>query len=100
MHRDTRTADLSEDLTEALAGKCALDDSLDHDYAALTPAVLGQLSREHGVDAATALWYERVRSAEPHRAFIEGVEAVDAGAALPPTPARLLVAPAAFWREY
>lgn len=72
----------------------------EYTYAALTPVVLAQLTREHGVDFATALWYERVRSAEPHQAFIKGVEAVDADAALPPTSARLLVAPAAFWREY
>jgi hypothetical protein len=72
----------------------------EHHYAALTPAVLATLTREHGVDFATALWYDRVRSAEPHRAFIEGVEAVDADAALAPTSTRLLVAPAAFWREY
>ncbi|HEY0016627.1 MAG TPA: hypothetical protein VGC13_09925 [Longimicrobium sp.] len=58
------------------------------------------LTREYGVDFATALWYDRVRSAEPHRAFIEAVEALDADAALPPTSARLLLAPAAFWREY
>jgi hypothetical protein len=72
----------------------------EYDYAALTPAVLAQLTREHGVDFATALWYERVRSAEPHRGFIQAVEALDADAALPPTSARLLLAPAAFWREY
>lgn len=52
------------------------------------------------MDAATAVWYERIRSAEPHRAFIEAVEGLDANAALGPTQARLLVAPAAFWREY
>lgn len=62
--------------------------------------MLEKLTRERGVDAATALWYDRVRSAEPHRAFIEGVEAADADAPLPPTSARLLVAPAAFWCEY
>jgi hypothetical protein len=67
---------------------------------ALTPAVLAQVTREHGVDVAAVLWYDRVRGAEPHRTFIEGVEAVDADAALPPTSARLLLAPAAFWREY
>jgi hypothetical protein len=72
----------------------------EYDYAALTPAVLAQLTREHGVDFATALWYDRVRSAEPHRAFIEAVEALNADAALPRSSARLLVAPAAFWREY
>lgn len=74
--------------------------SPEHDFAALTPAMLAELTREHGVDATTALWYERVRGAEPHRAFIEGVEALDVDAVLPPTSARLLVAPAAFWREY
>ncbi|HEX2211330.1 MAG TPA: hypothetical protein VHG93_26835 [Longimicrobium sp.] len=52
------------------------------------------------MDFATALWYDRVRSAEPHRAFIEGVEVVDADAVLPPRNVRLLVAPATFWREY
>ena len=72
----------------------------DCDYAGLTPAVLAELTRDHGVDFATAVWYERVRSAEPHRAFIEAVEALDADAARPPTSARLLLAPAAFWREY
>jgi hypothetical protein len=72
----------------------------EYDFAALTPAVFAALTREHGVDFATALWYDRVRRAEPHRAFIKAVEALDADAALPPTSARLLVAPAAFWREY
>jgi hypothetical protein len=71
-----------------------------HPFAALTPGVLAQVTREHGVDFATALWYDRVRSAESHRAFIEAVEALDADAVLPPTFARLLLAPAAFWREY
>ncbi|WP_420127454.1 hypothetical protein [Longimicrobium sp.] len=77
-----------------------MSNSPDCDYATLTPAVLTQLTREHGVDFATALWYDRVRSAEPHQAFIEAVEALDADAALPATSARLLLAPAAFWREY
>lgn len=63
-------------------------------------AILADMIREHEVDAATALLYDRIRSAEPHRAFIEGVEALDADAALPPTAARVLLAPAAFWREY
>lgn len=72
----------------------------EHHDTTLTPAVLARLTLEHGVDFATALWYDRVRSAEPHRAFIEAVEALDAEAALPPVSARLLVAPAAFWREY
>jgi hypothetical protein len=35
----------------------------------------------------------------PQRAFVDGVEALNA-VTLPPTSARLLVAPAAFWREY
>ena len=52
------------------------------------------------VDLATSQLYERIRRAEPHRAFIEGVDSVDPGAHLPPTAARLLVAPAAFYREY
>jgi hypothetical protein len=72
----------------------------DLDFASLTPAELARMTREHGVDFATALWYDRVRRAEPHRAFIEAVEGLDANAALPPTSARLLLAPAAFWREY
>jgi hypothetical protein len=72
----------------------------EHNCASLSAPVLAELTRAHGVDFATALWYDRVRSAEPHRAFIEAVEALDADAALPPTSARLLVAPAAFWREY
>lgn len=68
-----------------------------YDLATLTPAVLAQAIREYGVDFATALWYDRIRSTEPHRVFIDAVEAVDADAALPLTSARLLVAPAAFW---
>lgn len=76
------------------------DTGTEYNYASLTPAVLAQLTREHGVDFATALWYDRVRNAEPHQAFIQAVEALDADAALPPTSARLLLAPAAFWREY
>ncbi len=64
------------------------------------PPVLPRVSREHGVDFATALLYDRLRNAEPHRAFIEAVDAIDPAAPLPPTPARLLIAPAAFWREY
>lgn len=55
---------------------------------------------EYGVDASTAQWYYFIRRSEPHGAFIEGVEALDPDASLPPTSARLLVAPAAFWREY
>jgi hypothetical protein len=66
----------------------------------LTATVLAEVTQKHGVDIATALWYDRVRSAEPHRAFIEAVEALDVEAAPLPTPARLLLAPAAFWREY
>lgn len=72
----------------------------EHDYAAFTLTVPERLTHGHGVESATALWYDRIRSTEPHRAFIAGVEAVDVDAALPPTSARVLVAPAAFWREY
>lgn len=72
----------------------------EYNFASLNSVLLAQLTRKHGVDFATALWHDRVRSAEPHRAFIEAVEALDAAAALPPTAARLLLAPAAFWREY
>jgi hypothetical protein len=43
----------------------------DDDYTSLTAPVLAELTREHGVDFATALWYDRVRSAEPHRAFVD-----------------------------
>jgi hypothetical protein len=89
------TPPLGDDLLRQARGSYA-----GHPFATLTPAVLAQVTREHGVDFATALWYDRVRSAEPHRAFIEAVEALDADAVLPPTFARLLLAPAAFWREY
>jgi hypothetical protein len=57
-------------------------------------------AREHGVDAATRLFYDDVRGTEPHRSFIAAVDATDPAAPLPPTRARLLVAPAAFHREY
>ncbi|WP_331875359.1 hypothetical protein [Longimicrobium sp.] len=70
------------------------------DSAALSSRKLAEVTREHGVDSATALLYDRIRNAEPHRAFIEAVDAVDPAAPLPPTSARLLIAPAAFWREY
>jgi hypothetical protein len=70
------------------------------DYAALTPCKLAEVTRGHGVDFATALLYDRIRHAEPHRTFIEAVDASDPAASIPPTSARLLIAPAAFWREY
>lgn len=76
------------------------DSYADCDYDALTPRKLADVTREHGVDFATALLYDRIRHAEPHRAFIEAVDAIDPAASLPPTSARLLIAPAAFWREY
>ncbi len=76
------------------------DGSEQCDHAALTAEELAHVTRENGLDAATALWYDYIRQTEPHRAFIEAVEALDPAASLPPTSARLLVAPAAFWREY
>jgi hypothetical protein len=48
---------------------------VEYNYAALTLTVLAHLTTQHGVDFATALWYHRLRRAEPHRAFIEAVEA-------------------------
>lgn len=57
--------------------------SPEYDYAALTPAVLTQLTCEHVVDFATALWYDRARRAEPHRALPFGAPSAA------PTPAQL-----------
>jgi hypothetical protein len=76
------------------------DSYADCDYAALTPFKLAEVTRERGVDFATALLYDRIRRAEPHRALIDTVDAIDPTASLPSTSARLLIAPAAFWREY
>ena len=91
----TSTRSAGPELTDRLHQSYA-----DFDYAALTPRMLADVTREHGVDAATALMYDRIRHAEPHRSFIEAVDAIDPAASLPRTSARLLIAPAAFWREY
>lgn len=70
-------------------------------YADLSRERLAQLTREHGVDFTTALFYDRIRQSAEHQAFIDAVEAIQPDLDnLPRLGGKLLVAPAAFYREY
>ncbi|HVT81030.1 MAG TPA: hypothetical protein VHM90_10270 [Phycisphaerae bacterium] len=70
-------------------------------YDDLSREVLGEIARERGIDCATRLLFDSVRTHPRHRAFIE---AVDSAAAPERCPAsaelpRLVVAPGALYRE-
>ena len=70
-------------------------------YAALTHDVLAELSAREGVDFATALFFDRIRRSPEHGPFVRAIEAIEPDlSALPRVPGTLLVAPAAFYREY
>jgi hypothetical protein len=64
--------------------------------------MLADLSKQHGVDVATTVFYEQIRRSPEHGPFIREVESIetDPRAPLPRIPGKLLVAPAAFWKEY
>ena len=69
--------------------------------ADLTHEVLAGLSERHGIDFATAFFYDRVCRSSEHAEFIRQVDAIEPNlTALPRVPGMLLVAPAAFWKEY
>jgi hypothetical protein len=71
------------------------DESLTHD-------ALANLSRRRGgVDFATTLLYERVRESPRHGPFIREIDSIEPDLAAPPrVDVKLLVAPAAFWKQY
>ena len=70
-------------------------------YADLSAETLACITRERGVDFATALLYDRVRRSEEHAPFIAAVEALEPDlTALPRLRGRVLVAPAAFYRQF
>jgi hypothetical protein len=70
------------------------------DYASLTSAKLRDITLERGVDFATVLLYDRIRRSGVHAEFIEKVEAFEPGPTLPRIGGKMLVAPAAFYREH
>lgn len=69
------------------------DQSLNH-------SLLRDLTRDHGVDFGTALLYDRIRRSPRHGPFICEIDSIDPD--LPPAQlsGKLLVAPAAFYREH
>src|SRR5687767_8311475 len=72
----------------------------DLDYTALTREELARLSQSHGVDFPTALFYDRVRRSSEHGPFIEEFDNIRPDLDnLPRLGGKLLVAPAAFYRE-
>jgi hypothetical protein len=71
------------------------------DYADLTSEALARIVRERGIDFATALLYDRIRRSSEHGPFIREMESLEPDlAALPRLSGKVLVAPAAFYREY
>jgi hypothetical protein len=71
------------------------------EYEDLTHDVLADLSSSRGVDFATALFYDRVCRSPKNADFIREVAAIEPDSTtLPRVSGELLVAPAAFWKEY
>ncbi len=70
------------------------------DYHALDRETLGELARRHGCDLATCLLYDRVKRNPSLAPFIDDIDAKrrEAGSS-PQMRGRLLIAPAAFFRE-
>lgn len=65
-----------------------------------TREALAAIASRHGVDFATALFYDRVRRAPQNRALVEAIERADDPAAAPVrVRGRVLIAPALFYRE-
>ncbi len=70
-------------------------------YADLTGEQLARLTKERGVDFATALFYDRVRRSREHGPFIRDLEAIEPDlAALPHLEGKVLVAPASFYDTF
>ncbi len=70
-------------------------------YARLTTEMLRDIARDEGADFAAALFFDRIRRSPEHGVFIAELEALDPClASLPRLAGKLLVAPAAFYREY
>src|SRR3712207_5662378 len=70
-------------------------------YADLSAELLARITRERGVDFATALLYDRIRRSLEHGAFIRDVEALAPDLdALPRLSGTVLVAPATLYREF
>jgi hypothetical protein len=65
-----------------------------------TREALAAIAARHGVDFATALFYDRIRRAPQNRELIEAIERADEPIAAPPrVRGRVLIAPALFYRE-
>jgi hypothetical protein len=69
---------------------CRIEEALSRD-------ALAELSRRRGADVATTLFHEHI--SEWHADFIREIKDIDPAACLR-VPGTLLVAPAAFWKEY
>ncbi len=75
-------------------------DTAQAEFEELTTPELARISTERGVDFATALLHDRLRRSVAHADFIRDLEAIDAADAPARLSGKLLVAPAAFYREY
>lgn len=78
----------------------AVADAAQAGFEELTTPELARISTERGVDFATTLLYDRLRRSARHGEFIRDLEAIDAADAPARLSGKLLVAPAAFYREY
>ena len=71
------------------------------EYCALSSEALARITAEHGVDFATALFYDRIRRSPEYGPFIAELEVIEPDLdALPRLGGTLLVAPGAFYREH
>lgn len=70
-------------------------------YADLTRDRLAEIAGERGVDFATALFHERLRTSDEHGAFIREIDAVELDFdSLPRLRGTVWIAPAAGYREF
>ena len=93
-------ADDHEPEVRALLGSAGLDRSL-VSLIELSAEMLRRVASEHGIDAATAFAFDRVRHSDEHAAFIRQIDAVQRTPSPAALPADLAIGivPAAFYRE-
>lgn len=69
------------------------------EYTDLTRHCLAEITREKGIDWATALLYDRIRRAAWNRDFVERIEAADTDDFVSDPHPDVLIAPGALYRE-
>ena len=70
-------------------------------YDSLSATFLAKIAQERGVDFATALFYNRIRNSNEHGPFINEIDSlIPIPTKLPQFSGRVLIVPAAFYREY